>query len=453
MEIFRIAIPLIFSRLGDLTASLIYFSFVGHFIVDSLSTASFALASISFLTVVGFGFFSTTLLKLAGACDLNKSKIESEIIISIRLAILFGTLIISTILFTTTIILNSVVDQNQTEEFKALLTLSLSMPAVYLQITIFNFFNGINKPQYEVLFTWTFNFSLFLACTFLIASELKISLSKFTLIYSCLRCIFSALALLFFNLKIQQHIDNFLHSRYIPKKEYFNYSIRGIPIALCLGGESLLFFILSIISKNLSSSSLSAYQASLHFISIIYMFSIGVGNATGIVAARYYAALDIKSVIRTYTQGLIIGLAILTPILFGCYFLKENISIVYTSDAPTRRLIENNVHISIPFLVFEFVYVVTRMTLRSMEDIWVPTLLTILTLNILGIAFSVSLLILYDHTVHSIFLALVLCSLLLMLFLFWRLKSISKKRIAAADQQNKLKPLGTKHEQRNKSNP
>ncbi|MCP2019745.1 UNVERIFIED_ORG: Na+-driven multidrug efflux pump [Pseudomonas reinekei] len=198
-------------------------------------------------------------------------------------------------------------------------------------------------------------------------------------------------------------------------------------MALCLGGESLLFFLLSIISKNISESSLSAYQASLHFISIIYMISIGVGNATGIVAARYYAALDIQSIIKIYTQGIILGLTILTPLLFGCFFFKENISIMYTSDAPTRKLIENNIHISIPFLVFEFVYVVTRMTLRSMEDFWVPTLLTILILNILGIVFSVSLLSLYDYTVQSIFLALVICSFLLMLLLFWRLKSISNK--------------------------
>ncbi|WP_277538013.1 MATE family efflux transporter [Pseudomonas baetica] len=185
---------------------------------------------------------------------------------------------------------------------------------------------------------------------------------------------------------------------------------------------------LSIISKNLSDSSLSAYQASLHFISIIYMISIGVGNATGIVAARYYTAMDIQSIIKTYTQGITLGLIILTPLLIGCFFLNEYISIIYTSDAPTRKLIENNIHISIPFLVFEFVYIVTRMTLRSMEDFWIPTLLTILILNIFGIVFSVSLLSLYDYTVQSIFLALVLCSFLLMLLLLWRLKSISKKK-------------------------
>ncbi|MDF9774728.1 Na+-driven multidrug efflux pump [Pseudomonas baetica] len=254
------------------------------------------------------------------------------------------------------------------------------------------------------------------------------TLSKFILIYSSLRCIFSALALFFFNLKIQQHIENFLHTRCLPKKEYVNYTIRGLPIALCLGGESFLFLMLSIISKNLSDSSLSAYQASLHFISIIYMISIGVGNATGIVAARYYTAMDIQSIIKTYTQGITLGLIILTPLLIGCFFLNEYISIIYTSDAPTRKLIENNIHISIPFLVFEFVYIVTRMTLRSMEDFWIPTLLTILILNIFGIVFSVSLLSLYDYTVQSIFLALVLCSFLLMLLLLWRLKSISKKK-------------------------
>ncbi|MGF6557823.1 MATE family multidrug resistance protein [Pseudomonas sp. S30_BP2TU TE3576] len=444
MEVFRIAIPLIFSRLGDLTASLIYFSFVGHFIVDSLSSASFALASISFLTVVGFGFFSTTLLKVAGSYDLNTSGIESEIIISIRFAILFGVLIIGAIFFTSTTTLNSFAGLGQTEEFKALLTLSLSMPAIYLQITIFNFFNGVKKPQYEVIFTWLFNFSLLVACAILITMESGKTLSKFILIYSSLRCIFSALALFFLNLKIQQHIENFLHTRCLPKKEYINYTIRGLPIALCLGGESFLFLMLSIISKNLSDSSLSAYQASLHFISIIYMISIGVGNATGIVAARYYTAMDIQSIIKTYTQGITLGLIILTPLLIGCFFLNEYISIIYTSDAPTRKLIENNIHISIPFLVFEFVYIVTRMTLRSMEDFWIPTLLTILILNIFGIVFSVSLLSLYDYTVQSIFLALVLCSFILMLFLLWRLKSISKKKTITTDQQNKLKTCTNK---------
>ncbi|MHC8370798.1 MATE family efflux transporter [Pseudomonas sp. MDT1-85] len=197
-------------------------------------------------------------------------------------------------------------------------------------------------------------------------------------------------------------------------------------MALCFGGESLLFFMLSFISKSLDDTSLSAYQASLHFLSIVYMVSIGVGNATGIVVARHYNLKDFYSLSTTYIQGMKFGFFILTPFLLACFFLKADISAIYTSDALTRRLIEGNILTSIPFLIFEYVYVVTRMTLRSMGDFWIPTLFTISLLNILGLILSVGLLSLYDSSVNSIFLALVFCSFFLMSFLLWRLGSILK---------------------------
>ncbi|WP_235864415.1 hypothetical protein [Pseudomonas migulae] len=65
-----------------MTASLLYFSFIGHYIVDSLSQASLAWAAISFLTVVAIGFFSSSLIKIAGSTDLNSDEIERDLIIS-----------------------------------------------------------------------------------------------------------------------------------------------------------------------------------------------------------------------------------------------------------------------------------------------------------------------------------------------------------------------------------
>lgn len=82
MEITRLAIPLIFSRIGEMAASLVYFSFIGHYIVESLSDASFAWATISFLTVVAIGFFLTSLVKIARSNDLNTHDIEIELIVS-----------------------------------------------------------------------------------------------------------------------------------------------------------------------------------------------------------------------------------------------------------------------------------------------------------------------------------------------------------------------------------
>ena len=143
--------------------------------------------------------------------------------------------------------------------------------------------------------------------------------------------------------------------------------------------------------------------------------------------------MDIHSLSTTYAQGIKLGLFILTPFLLACFFLKEHISAIYTSDAMTRRMIEGNILTSIPFLIFEYVYVVTRMTLRSMGDFWIPTLFTILLLNILGLIVSAGLLSFYDYSVNSIFLALVCCSFFLMLSLLWRLGSILSRK--ALDQK------------------
>ncbi len=430
MEVTRIAIPLIFSRLGEMIASLLYFSFIGHFIVDSLSHASLAWALISFLTVVGIGFFSTSLVKIAGSTDLNANDIELDLIISFRLAILLGTIIVFSIYALSTNASRLLTNNGNLEGLKVLLTLSLSIPALYLQIVIFNFFNAIKKVRYELIYTWLFTATLALVCTFLVSTKSNINIIHFVFAYCGLRCFFAGFALVFFNLKIHQYISQFRHSRNIPTIAYVHYFTGGLPMALCFGGESLLFFMLSLISKNLDDISLSAYQASLHFLSIIYMVSIGAGNATGIIVARHYVAMDLHSLSTTYIQGMKFGFFILTPFLLACFFLKADISAIYTSDTLTRRLIEGNILTSIPFLIFEYVYVVTRMTLRSMGDFWIPTLFTISLLNILGLILSVGLLSLYDYSVNSIFLALVFCSFFLMLFLLWRLGSILKTQTA-----------------------
>ncbi|EJM22413.1 Na+-driven multidrug efflux pump [Pseudomonas sp. GM21] len=426
MEITRIATPLIFSRIGELTASLIYFSFIGHYIVDSLSHASFAWALISFVTVVAIGFFSVSLVKIARSTDLNTDEIEIELVISFRFAIFLGAIVVFAIIILGTIVSRPPTDNGEFEGLKILLALSISVPALYLQIVIFNFFNAIKRAKYELIYTWSFIAVLASACTLFVHMNSNTDVIYFALTYSGLRCFFACLAVVLFNLKIREYISQFKYSKHIPKATYANYLINGTPMAICFGGESSLYFIFSFISKTIDNTNLSAYQASLHFLSIVYMISIGVGNATGIVVARHYELRDFQSLRATYFEGLKFGLFILTPILLACLLLKENISTIYTSDVPTRRLIEENIIISIPFLIFEYIYIVTRMTLRSMWDFWIPTLLTILSLNILGLILSIGLLSLHDYSVRSLFVALVFCSFFLMLLLLWRLGSILK---------------------------
>ncbi|WP_434695636.1 MATE family efflux transporter [Pseudomonas sp. Z1-14] len=418
MEVTRTAIFLTVSRLGDLTAPLLYLSFAGHYMVNSLGHASLAWAYISFLTVVGIGLFSIMLTADAGSANLNADETEAHLIISLRLAYLLGiSIAIGLMLY----VYISPSDRSNSEQAHTLLTLSLSLPALYLQIVIFNFFTTVKKTEYELIYIWTLNTIFCLTCVILITTNADIDLIKFTLIYSNLRWLFAGAALVLFNKEIHKYIPEFQHSRHIPIRKYSQYLISGLPLALCIGGESLLFFLLSLISNSLDHFSLSAYQASLNFLSFVYMIAIGMGNAIGIACARHHIQKDLDSLRATYTHGLKLGLFTIAPVLLACYFLNDYISIIYTSHIETRKLIEKNILISIPFLAFEYIYVITRMTLRGMGDFWVPTLLTVSSLNIVGIICAIALLSFYDDSVHSIFLALVICSLLLMLLLTWRL--------------------------------
>jgi len=422
MTVAKLAVPLIVSRLGEMVSSLIYFSFIGHFITNSLDQASFAWAFVSFLTVIGIGFFSVLMIKIASASDLASVEVLAVLNTSIKLACILGGGVVAGVSlylfhFNREESFNEVVH----DDAKVLFLLSLSIPAVYLQNVIFNYFNALRQTKYELIVVWIFNASiLFMSSAFLVFKP-DIGVIDFIAMYVGMKWLLVLCAFIFFDRRLRIDISGFTYRQTAVAKQYTSFFAKGIPLALCFGGESLLYFILSIVAKNLGSAELSAYQASLHFLSIIYMISIGVGNATGIVVARAYEQKNINTVRKIYLEGGLFGLIILLPCLFSCFYLTGPIASLYTSDEVVRVLIKNNIILAIPFLFFEYVYIVTRMTLRSMGDFWVPTFFTIASLNILGLVFSFGLLFYYDYGVRSIFLSLVLCSFVLMAFLLWRL--------------------------------
>lgn len=395
--------------------------------VSALSDASLAWALVSFLTVIGIGFFSASMVKMAGSKDLNNDHIAQDLNISFRYATLFGGIIITSSAALTFNACNSS-DTANIAGTKVLAIVLLYLPATYIQLTVFNFFNAIREAHHELASTWFFNLTIITAGVLLIVIDTNPEIIYSISIYVTLKWIYAALALRTFSRNIRVHIPSFSYRQHISRASYANYFLKGVPLALCLGGESLLFFIFTFISKILGDKSLAAYQASLHFLSIVYMISIGVGNATGIIIARHFTSKEFLEVRKVYLQGMTFGLLVLTPLLIVSFLFKNHIALLYTSELCTRRLIENNILISIPFLLFEYIYIITRMTLRSMGDFWVPTLLTISILNIFGLAASSSLLLLYKYHVSSIFLTLVLCALILMLLLLNRLTYIFRSK-------------------------
>ncbi|PPS28544.1 hypothetical protein BVY11_17530 [Pseudomonas amygdali pv. morsprunorum] len=276
-----------------------------------------------------------------------------------------------------------------------------------------------------MFFVWAFNIIFLTVAAACIKSSIDISMTHFALAYVSLRW---ALVIIAFAMIKVWHKTVFLGlNKATPcRADYKRFIFNGAPLALCFGGESFLYFALSIIARNIGGTELAAYQAALHFLSVIYMISIGVGNATAILTAQSFKENKLSVVKLRLFEGLTFGAFLLVPCLLVCIFFSDTVARLYSSDVEIRTLIGENIKIAAPFLLFEFIYVVVRMVLRSLGDSWVPTAVTIFCLNGLGLLTVWLFFEFFQNDIKYLFWSLTICTFVLMVFLVCRMTNAFK---------------------------
>ncbi|MNO59536.1 multidrug efflux protein [compost metagenome] len=317
MMIAKLAVPLIISRLGEMVSSFLFLAFVGQFIPDALGHASFAWAFVSLLTVVGIGFFSILMIEVAGAHGSNDSRVFELLNAALKLSVFMGFFV------TASVFLYAVITANEFQGFyadseKVLVLMSVSMPAIYLQIVVFNYFNALGQPKFELIFVWFFNTLICFVSALLLIFVSELDVISFVAGYVGARWVLVMVVLGFLYIKTRKNSFGFILFQAVPALEYKVFFFKGLPLALCFGGESFLYFFFSVVSKNIGDLELSAYQASLHFLSVIYMISIGIGNATAILTAKPYEQGKLSEFKGRCMEGMVFGVLLLIPCLFAC---------------------------------------------------------------------------------------------------------------------------------------
>lgn len=419
MEIIKLAIPLTLSRIGEIILSFLYFSFIGHIFVNTLEEASIAWALVSFLTVLGIGFFSPLVVRVAGASVNNKAHSTAylQTTASLHYALAGGT-IVALLAFA---FLHASTPAGTISNHTPLLLLT-SLPAIYIQTVIFNFFNATGKPKLEIIFTTSLNCSLLIYITLTLWLSPSNTVLDFIVAYSTLRWIHVGfVATLYYRELKKQNIA--LPSNTSKLLRYKNIFKDGVPMAVCFAGESAVYLIITLIAKTQENISLPAYQASLHFMTFVYMVSIGSATATGILTARDYKKELKRKFCIDFRNGMICGAVLLMPLITACLFLGDFIASLYTSDPEIKLDIAKCLTASTPFLICEYIYIVTRSTLRSMLDFWIPTLMSIASLNFIGIGLIYSLIDTSPDPLLFIYYSLSFSSFILMLLLLWRFRA------------------------------
>ena len=422
MRVAKLAGPLIFSRLGEMISSFIFLAFVGNFLPDSLGHASFAWAFISLSTVVGIGFFSTLMIDVAGEDKDNLERLIAILSMGVKLACILGGGGVLSVLGYVLFNADSLESLASSGEIVVVL-MSLSIPAIYLQIVVFNYFNALGMPRLELMFVWAFNLIFLAAAALCISINLSVSIIYFVLAYVSLRWMLVLIVFVLIRFKrIASHFHiNCVASRWV---DYKSFLLKGAPLALCFGGESFLYFALAVIAKDMGGLALAAYQSSLHFLSVIYMVSIGVGNATAILTAHPFKENKLSTAKAIFFEGISVGLVLLLPCLLICIYFSDFVAELYSSEAEVRKLIAGNIKAAVLFLLFEYIYVVVRMVLRSLGDSWMPTAYTIFCLNGLGLSMVWLFFTFYGPDIKYLFWSLTLCTFILMAFLVGRLTRI-----------------------------
>lgn len=124
-----------------------------------------------------------------------------------------------------------------------------------------------------------------------------------------------------------------------------------------------------------------------------------------------------------FRNGMICGAVLLMPLITACLFFGDFIASLYTSDPEIKLDIAKCLTASTPFLICEYIYIVTRSTLRSMLDFWIPTLMSIASLNFIGIGLIYSLIDTSPDPLLFIYYSLSFSSFILMLLLLWRFRA------------------------------
>lgn len=426
MGVARLAGPLIISRLGDMTSSFLFLTFVGHFLPESLGQASFAWAFISFATVVGIGLFSTLMIDAAGLKVVGRGPANMLLATSFRVALTAGFLVSGGVL--AVLIVQYGASELLRSQKLGLWIISLSLPAIYCQIVTFNYLNATGHCGYELKFVWVSNVVCVVIGLVYVTANLPLSFVFFALTYVSLRWVLLLAMLLYFAL-VEKHVNASSFWLCFRQAKIIRFIVNGLPLALCFAGESFLYFALSLISGRIGSLELSAYQISLHFLSLIYMISIGVGNSIAILVAGAAPEIKISAAKETLLEGAKFGGLLMVPCLVICMALPGYVAGLYTSDPAVVKLASESIRFSALFLVFEFVYVILRMTLRSLGDSWVPTFATICCLNGVGLSLTWVLLNIYAQSLRSVFIALTACTFFLMMYLIYRFFKIYHKML------------------------
>jgi len=164
----------------------------------------------------------------------------------------------------------------------------------------------------------------------------------------------------------------------------------GWPVSITMGLEVGLFSITTLMMGYFGADALAAHQIALQCASFIFMFPLGISQATAIRVSQGLGQKSIQNAKLAGLSGLMSGaiFAIITALLFlkfTTFWISLFIDMSQANHNVLIKLAINFLHVFVFFQIFDALQVIMNGALRGLKDTFIPMWLGLLSYWIIGV--------------------------------------------------------------------
>ena len=389
-----LAIPVIFSQLGQVTVNLADNMMVGHVGTTELAAASFAINVFHIGMLFGLGI-TLGLTPLVGQSFSARNKRNTASWFKNGVLVYFAASIVLSIFMSVLVLFMNRMGQSDEVVQKAIpyyLIQVSSLVPLMLFFSVKQFFEGIGNTKIAMIITIGANLLNIGLNYVLIYGEMGFpalglnGAGYATLISRIIMPIVFVLIILK-QKDFKGYLTDALHSGFEKLKIRRIISI-GLPIGLQMVIEILAFSLGAIMLGWISKESLAGHQVAISMASMTYMISFGLASGTTIRVSHAFGEHDLKEVRHAVYASLHMVIAFMS--LMGILFilLRNQVPMLFTSDPAVIKVAAGLLIVGAFFQIFDGIQVVLLGALRGIADVRIPMFMAFFSYIVVSLPIS-----------------------------------------------------------------
>ncbi len=388
------AIPVIFSQLGQVTVNLADNMMVGHVGTTELAAASFAINVFHIGMLFGLGI-TLGLTPLVGQSFSARNKRNTASWFKNGVLVYFSASIVLSLFMSALVLFMNRMGQSDEVVQKAIpyyLIQVSSLVPLMLFFSVKQFFEGIGNTKIAMVITIGANL-LNIGLNYVLIygkmgfPALGLNGAGFATLISRIIMPIVFVLIIFKKKDFKGYLTEALHSGFEKLKIRRIISI-GLPIGLQMVIEILAFSLGAIMLGWISKESLAGHQVAISMASMTYMISFGLASGTTIRVSHAFGEHDLKEVKHAVLASLHMVIAFMS--LMGILFilLRNQVPFLFTSDPDVIKVAAGLLIVGAFFQIFDGIQVVLLGALRGIADVRIPMFMAFFSYIVVSLPIS-----------------------------------------------------------------